>query len=56
MAKAKTLYLHGENETTKDGVVREAKILRVQKKLQKNNPKLITQSSAVRHMIDEYKE
>jgi len=50
--KSKTVYLYGETETVKDGIAREKKILRVQKKL---GPKA-TQSAAVRLMIDVYQE
>lgn len=46
----KTLYLHGDNETIKDGKAREAKIIKVQKKLGGRT----TQAGAVRHMIDAY--
>lgn len=48
--RAKTVYLYSETETAKDGAVREKKILALAKK------EKLTQSGAVRKMIDAYQE
>jgi hypothetical protein len=48
----KTVYLRGKGETAKTAAQRDAKILKVQKKLGAG----ATQSTAVRVMIDAYPE
>jgi hypothetical protein len=48
--KTKTVYLHGDKETSKDGERRDKKIIKLAKKLN------TTQSGAVREMIDAYQE